>query len=131
MGGNTMSKKIVIIGSGVAGLASAVRLQSKGFQVEIYEKESTIGGKMNQIVKDGFTFDTGPTIAMMPSIYKEVFEAAGRNADDYISMEQLDPIYSIFYPNGERVKVSTDLVDLTNYLEGISEKDSSGYLRYI
>ena len=126
-----MSKKVIIIGSGVAGLASAVRLQAQGFQVEIYEKEDKIGGKMNQIKNQGFTFDTGPTIAMMPAIYKQVFEAAGRNADDYITMEKLDPIYSIFYPDGQRVEVSTDLVDLTSYLEGISDEDSSGYLRYI
>ncbi len=126
-----MNKKIAIIGSGVAGLASAVRLQSQGFQVDIYEKENTIGGKMNQISEKGFKFDTGPTIVMMPDLYKEVFESAGRNADDYIPMKKLDPIYSVFYPDGKRVKVSTDLVSLTHYLEGISEKDSSGYLRYM
>ena len=126
-----MNKKIIIIGAGVAGLASAVRLQSQGFRVEIYEKQNTIGGKMNQISEKGFKFDTGPTIVMMPDIYKEVFESAGRNADDYISMQQLDPIYSVFYPDGTRSQVSTDLVHLTNYLEGISEKDSSGYMRYM
>ena len=126
-----MNKKIIIIGAGVAGLASAVRLQSQGFEVEIYEKQNTIGGKMNQISEKGFKFDTGPTIVMMPDIYKEVFESAGRNADDYISMQQLDPIYSVFYPDGTRSQVSTDLVHLTNYLEGISEKDSSGYMRYM
>lgn len=126
-----MSKKIIIIGSGVAGLASAVRLQSKGFQVEIYEKEKTIGGKMNQIKEGGFTFDVGPTIVMMPETYRDVFRAAGKDPDDYILMEKLDPIYSIFYPDGERVEVSTDLVNLTNYLENISEKDSAGYLKYI
>lgn len=126
-----MSKKTIIIGAGVAGLASAVRLQAQGYDVEIYEKEKTIGGKMNQIVEEGFTFDTGPTIVMMPDIYKEVFIAAGRNPDDYIEMTQLNPIYSIFYPDGEKVRVSTDLVNLTKYLEDISDEDASGYLRYI
>ncbi len=126
-----MSKKIIIIGAGVGGLASAVRLQSEGYEVEVYEKESTIGGKMNQIVEQGFTFDTGPTIVMMPDLYKEVFTAAGKNPDDYIEMEQLDPIYSIYYPDGEKVRVSTDLVHLTSYLESISDEDASGYLRYI
>lgn len=126
-----LKKKTIIIGGGVAGLASAVRLQSKGYDVEIYEKESTIGGKMNQIKESGFTFDTGPTIVMMPEVYKDVFRAAGKNPDDYMEMQQLDPIYSIFYSDGERVQVSTDLVHLTDYLEGISEKDSSGYLKYV
>ena len=127
----SLKKKAIIIGSGVAALASAVRLQSKGYDVEIYEKESTIGGKMNQIKENGFTFDTGPTIVMMPDVYKDVFRSARKNPDDYIQMQQLDPIYSVFYPDGDRIQVSTDLVHLTNYLEGISEKDSSGYMRYL
>lgn len=126
-----MDKKIIVVGGGIGGLSSAIRLKSKGFDVEIHEKEDSLGGKMNQIKKDGFTFDLGPTIVMMPDVYKEVFIEAGRNPEDYISMEQLDPIYSIFYPDGERVEVSTDLVNLTSYLEGISEEDSAGYLKYI
>ena len=52
-------KKILVIGAGVAGLSAAVRLQKLGYAVTLYEKESQPGGKMNQIKKDGFTFDLG------------------------------------------------------------------------
>lgn len=62
-------KKIIIIGAGVAGLASAIRLQNAGYDVEIYEKEKIPGGKMSKIEKDGFSFDLGPTIVMMPELY--------------------------------------------------------------
>ncbi len=126
-----MSKKIIVIGGGVAGLASAIRLKSHGFDVEIYEKEKTLGGKMNTIRENGFTFDVGPTIVMMPDVYRDVFKEAGKDPDDYMDMVKIDPIYSIFYPDGERVDVSTDLPHLTDYLEGISEEDAAGYLRYI
>ena len=90
-------KKIAVIGAGVAGLASAIRLQHEGYEVEIYEKEAIPGGKMHQIKKDGYTFDLGPSIVMMPQIYREVFELAGRNPDDYIPMKRLDPMYTAFF----------------------------------
>lgn len=65
-----MTKTISVIGSGVGGLTTAIRLQKAGYQVSIYEKEDRIGGKMNQIKKDGYTFDLGPSIVMMPEIYE-------------------------------------------------------------
>lgn len=93
------NKKVIVIGAGVAGLASAIRLQHAGFNVEVYEKESMPGGKMHQITKDGFTFDLGPSIVMMPELYREVFELTGRNPDDYIPMERIDPMYNVFFGN--------------------------------
>ena len=80
-----MDKKVIVIGAGVGGLSTAVRLQHAGYQVEIHEKESIPGGKMHQIKADGHTFDVGPTLVMMPDIYREVFELAGRDPDQYIS----------------------------------------------
>lgn len=126
-----MSKKIVVIGAGVGGLSTAIRLQSKGYQVEIFEKEATPGGKMNVIEGKGFRFDLGPTIVMMPHIYKEVFEYAGKNPDDYIPMQQLNPLYSVTFSDKEKTEIHTDLVHLTDYLEGISYEDAAGYLKYL
>ncbi|MGO1589330.1 MAG: phytoene desaturase family protein [Alkalibacterium gilvum] len=125
-----MGKTVSVVGAGVAGLASAIRLQNEGYIVTLYEKESLPGGKMNQIKKDGFTFDVGPSIVMMPEIFKEVFEIAGRNPDDYIPMTRLDPMYSAYFEN-ERIDVSSDLVKIIDQLEGISEEDASGFLAYL
>ena len=126
-----MRKKIIVVGAGVGGLATAIRLQSKGYEVEIFEKEEMVGGKMHQIKGNGFTFDLGPTIVMMPEIYNEIFEIAGKDPKDYIPMESLDPIYSLTFHTGERVTASTDLVKLTKFLEGISYEDTQGYLSYL
>jgi len=123
--------KVIIVGAGIAGISSAVQLRSQGYDVEIYEKEAQIGGKMNQIKSKGYTFDLGPTIVMMPEVYKEPFRLAGKNPDDYITMSQINPIYSVFYPNGDRINVDTDLVDLTKFTEGISKQDALGYLQYL
>ncbi|MVP00678.1 phytoene desaturase family protein [Paenibacillus lutrae] len=128
-----MNKKVIVIGAGVAGLASAIRLQHAGYQVEIYEKEGLPGGKMNRIETGGYKFDLGPTIVMMPEIYREIFELCGRNPDDYIPMERLDPMYRVYYsdnPN-EPYDISSDLVELTKTIEKISEEDMEGFFLYL
>lgn len=125
-----MKKTVSVIGAGVAGLASAIRLQNAGYEVTLYEKESLPGGKMNQIKKDGFTFDVGPSIVMMPKIFNEIFEVAGRDPKDYIPMTRLDPMYSAFFED-ERIDVSSDLVKLIDNLEGLSEEDALGFLSYL
>ncbi|WP_214630889.1 phytoene desaturase family protein [Paenibacillus agaridevorans] len=128
-----MSKKVIVIGAGVAGLASAIRLRHAGYEVELYEKEAIPGGKMHRLEKDGYQFDMGPSLVMMPELYREVFELAGRNPDDYIPMEKLDPIYSVYFGSGpdDKHEISTDLVKLLDTLEGVSDKDAQGFLHYL
>lgn len=124
-------KKIAVIGSGVAGLAAAIRLKVNGYDVEVFEKNPIVGGRMSVIKKDGFSFDVGPTIVMMPDVYKEIFTYAGKNPDDYISMQELDPMYALNYPDGEQVEASNHLTKMMKYLESVSDKDALGYLQYI
>lgn len=125
-------KKVIIVGAGVAGLSSAIRLKVEGYDVEIIEKESIAGGKMNIIEKDGFRFDLGPTIVMMPDLYREIFEIAGKNPDDYIPMTRLDPMYRSYFDNGtDYIDISSDLVQLTKTLEAIDPEDTAGFLRYL
>lgn len=128
-----MGKKVIVIGAGAAGLASAIRLQYAGYQVELYEKESTPGGKMNQVEMAGYRFDLGPTIVMMPNVYREVFEYCERNPDDYIPMEQLDPMYRVYFTNdpSKPMNVSNNLVEWTRTLESISKEDAAGFLDYL
>lgn len=125
-----MKKTVTVIGAGAAGLASAIRLQHAGYNVTIYEKESLPGGKMNQLTKDGYTFDMGPSLVMMPDIYKEVFEVAGRNPEDYIPMQRVDPMYSAFFGD-EEISVSSDLTKITQEMENISDEDMAGFLGYL
>ncbi|QTH43884.1 phytoene desaturase [Cohnella sp. LGH] len=128
-----MGKKVIVIGAGVAGLATAIRLQHAGYQVEIYEKESLPGGKMNRIETGGYKFDLGPTIVMMPELYREIFELCGRNPDDYIPMERLDPMYRVYYSDipDAPYDISSDLVELAKTIEKISEEDMEGFFLYL
>ena len=112
-------KRVIVIGAGVAGLAAAARLQHAGYEVTLFEKEPLVGGKMNQIREEGFTFDVGPTIVMMPDLYREVFETCGRNADDYIPMEKVEPLMDISFGPGDRLRLSNDLASMTAAVEAV------------
>lgn len=124
-------KKVIIIGAGTAGLASAIRLQSLGYQCEIYEKNAQVGGRMYQLKEKGFTFDVGPTIVMMPKLYREVFEISGVNPDDYLKMTLLSPMNTIHYPDQSSLVISSELTHFIRELEGFSEKETAGYLAYL
>jgi len=128
-----MKKKVNVIGAGVAGLASAIRLQHAGYQVELFEKESMAGGKMHRIQQDGYQFDLGPTIVMMPDLYKEIFYLCGKDPDDYIPMERLDPMYSVYFGDKpqDHYEISAELSKLMEVFEGISEDDAAGFLEYL
>lgn len=124
-------KKIIVIGAGTAGLVSAIYLQNEGYDVHIYEKNEKVGGKMYQIGGEGFTFDVGPTIVMMPELYNEVFSMCGRNPKDYIPMEPVEPMLTLNFSDSEPMLFSSDLTKLTTMLEGISEEDAKGWFRYL
>lgn len=126
-----MDKKVLIIGAGVGGLATAVRLLSKGYKVEIYEKEETIGGRVNIIETENFKFDLTASILMIPNIYGEVFQEANRNYKDYLDFIRLDPFYRVNYANGESYDFWSDLPQLMNTIESISASDCGGYLEFL
>ncbi len=128
-----MGKKVFVVGAGMAGLSSAIRLQHAGYEVEIYEQGSKPGGKMHQIKAEGFTFDVGPTLVMMPSIYREVFTLAGRNPDDYIPMKRLDPMYEVYFKDEpyRHYEVSSDLTKLMEMVEKKGPENARGFLQYL
>lgn len=126
-------KKISVIGAGIGGLSAAIRLQHAGYSVEIYEKESIPGGKMHRIEMDGHAFDVGPTLVMMPSVYREVFALAGRNPEDYIPMVKLDPMYHVYFNSTPMrfYSLTNDLEKLHAIFEQKGNANASGFYRYL
>ena len=126
-------KKVIIVGAGTAGLGAAVRLAAAGYEVEVFEKNPEVGGKMYQIRQEGYRFDVGPTLVMMPEIYESVFEAAGTDPGDYIPMTRLEPMYKVFFNRKDfpGYAVSGDLVALTAMLEGRSPETARGFYAYL
>jgi phytoene desaturase len=92
--------KICVIGAGLGGLSVACLLAQKGHTVSVFERNDSAGGKMNQIVSQGFRFDTGPSLLTMPFVLEKLFEQCGEKLSDHIELQPLDPICRYFYPDG-------------------------------
>ena len=126
-----MKKSVLIIGSGIGGLSTALRLLSKGYDVKVYEKEKMIGGKTNQLVHPPFTFDLTASILMNREVYEEVFHDANLDYKDFIEFIKVDPTYRSFYPDGTFYDFTRDLVSLIKTLESISTEDAIGYMKFL
>lgn len=89
------NKKIIIVGAGPGGLASAMLLSHKGFDVDVFEKEKQVGGRTSEIEMKGYRFDVGPTFFMMKFVLDEIFEKTGRKSADYLDFFRLSPMYRL------------------------------------
>ena len=78
----------IVVGAGLGGLSAAIRLAVNGWNVSIYEKNAEPGGRMSTVSVDGYTWDCGPTLIMMPEVLHELFEAAGRRLEDYVTLRR-------------------------------------------
>lgn len=104
-------KKSLIIGSGLGGLATALRLVNKGYKVTILEKHSTPGGRMNVIEMDGFRFDMGPSFMSMTYEFDELFNSVG--IKNPVEFEELEPLYQVFFEGKEKPRrIFKDLLKL-------------------
>lgn len=113
-----MSRTVLVVGAGIGGLATALRLAKNGFQVEIIEKNSQAGGRLNQIKKDGFTFDTGPSFFSMSFEFEEF--ARDCNIQLPFKYYELDPLYTVnFSDNPKTFSLFKDLDKLAAQFEGI------------
>lgn len=97
------TKKIAIIGAGIAGIAAAIRLRAKGHDVEVFEANDYLGGKLSLIQQDGYRFDAGPSLFTMPELVEELFTIAGRNINDYFHYHRLTEGCRYFYEDGTRI----------------------------
>ena len=101
--------KVGIAGSGVAGMAAAIRLRSQGHEVEIFEANSFPGGKLHQFLQDGYRFDAGPSLFTMPHFLDEVFVRAGKDPRQYFNYERIDPGCHYFWEDGTSFSAQADL----------------------
>ena len=125
------SKKAVIIGAGVAGIATAIFLAQKGITVEVYEKNANPGGRCGQMIQDGHRFDLGATILLMPSIYRNVFSSLGLDMDKELETTSLEPVYKLFFGDGTDFAFTRDKQRMKSQLEGIEPGSFALYERYV
>ncbi len=94
--------KVVIIGAGIGGLATANLLAAAGYEVAVYEKNAQPGGRAGVYQADGFTFDTGPSWYLMPEVFEQYFALLGEDIHDYLDLQRLDPAYKVFFETGQK-----------------------------
>ncbi len=124
-------KKVSVIGAGIGGLASAILLSKKGFDVTVFEKNENTGGKMNQIYLNNFRFDIGPSLITMPFVLEEFFKEAGREISDYITLKRLKTNCKYFYPDGTVFNAYNDSEKFREEIENIFGKTTlSGFDKY-
>ena len=123
-----MKKKITIIGSGFSSLSAACYLAKSGNQVNIYEKNSSPGGRARQLKKDGFIFDIGPSWYWMPDVFERFFNDFGKSVDDYYELERLDPGYQVYFGKNDSIYIGDHLEKIYNVFDRV-EKGSAQKLK--
>ena len=121
-------KKVIVIGSGFAGLSAATHLAHKGYDVTILEKNESAGGRARKFEKDGFVFDMGPSWYWMPDIFDQYFEFFGKKVSDYYDLKRLDPSYSVFYGKDDELKIPAKMSEFEAMFEQV-EPGSTANLR--
>lgn len=122
----------MVISSG--GTALAARLASQGFAVKVYEKNAHSGGRLSLIHANGFRFDQGPSLYLMPKLFEETFSDLGEKVSDHLDLLQCERNYTVYFGDGERCELSCNfpkLYDVIKKYEGDSEKTLLNFLSFM
>jgi phytoene desaturase len=126
-----MSKRVLIIGAGPGGLASAMLLAKAGAEVTILEKQPHVGGRTSAIEGRGYRFDLGPTFFLYPQILQEIFHEVGRDMFKEVPMTKLDPQYRITFGAGGELNATPDLERMVAEIAKLSPADAPGFRRFM
>ena len=121
----------IVIGSGFGGIAAALRLKAKGYNVTLIEKHPDLGGRARVFSKNGFIFDGGPTVITAPYLINELFEMYKKNPKDYINISPLKIWYHFIFEDKSKFNYSGDEDDMKKQIEKISKEDVLGYEKLV
>lgn len=123
--------RAIVIGAGVGGLTAAMKLAHQGWQVDLYEKTAVPGGRCGRVEADGFTWDLGPTIMLMPFVFEQAFASVGRKLSDYLTLVRCDPNYRVTFRDGSTITLTSELTRMRDELERIEPGSFEPYLRFL
>jgi phytoene desaturase len=129
VGGRRRKNSVVIVGAGLGGLAAAIRLGAAGVDVTVLEREAVPGGRAGRIWRDGYAFDTGPTVLTMPSLLEDLFAVAGEDLGDHLQLERLDPAYRAVFHDGSVLWVRAGLDAMAAEVRDLCGAQEAGRLR--
>ena len=112
-------KSVAVVGAGIAGLASAIRLANQGLNVHLFEKNSYTGGKMTVYEQDGFRFDAGPSLFTLPELVDELFKLSGKNPRDYFNYTKHHTACRYYWSNGKSISLTADQSENLHNIERV------------
>ena len=124
-------KKIAVIGSGFAGLTTAIELANLGYDVTVFEKNSQAGGRARKFDAEGFIFDMGPSWYWMPDVFEKFFHRHGKKIEDYYQLVKLDPGFSVVYGKNDAIEVPSSFDKLVDIFEGIESGSGSKLKKFM
>jgi phytoene desaturase len=126
----TAPQKVIVIGSGFAGLSAASFMAKEGWEVTVIEKHEMPGGRARQLKEDGFVFDMGPSFYWMPDVFERYFSRLGKNRSDYYSLQRLDPSYRIYW-NDIAADMPADIEGLKQFFESLEPGSAVKLVQYL
>jgi diapolycopene oxygenase len=123
--------KAAVIGSGVGGLATAIRLAVKGYKVTVFEQSDRVGGKLNELRMGGFRFDTGPSLFTLPELVDELFSLAGNVGTNIFEYTKLDNVTRYFFPDGKVLNSWADSQKFAQEAEQVLNEPAENILNYL
>lgn len=123
--------KIVVVGGGFGGLSTACFLADKGYEVELIEKNETVGGRASVLEEDGYRFDMGPSWYLMPDIFERFFNKFDHEPEDFYELNRLDPNYRIFFKDGDVMDVPADPEEASELFETYEDGAGEAFQRYL
>jgi len=121
----------IVIGAGLGGLASAMRLGAKGYRVTVLDRLDAAGGRGSSITRSGHRFDLGPTIVTVPQVFRQLWAATGHSFDDDVDLRAIDPFYEIRWPDGSCFTARQDTDAMRAEIARLSPDDVAGYERFL
>ncbi len=130
-GANMATTRAVVVGGGLGGLASALELKRRGYEVIVLERHPEFGGKASTRSEAGFRWDEGPSIVVMPWVYRELFEASGLDPEAYLPLRRLDPAFRIVLSDGQTLDIPADPAGLRDAFAAIEPADGPGLDKFL
>ena len=125
------ASRAVVIGAGLGGLAAAMRLGARGWQVTVLDRLDRVGGRGSSITQGGHRFDLGPTIITVPDVFEDLWAATGRDFRRDVDLRPIDPFYTIRWPDGSHFAATGDTDRMLAEVARLSPGDVKGYLRFL
>ncbi len=126
-----MSKKVVVIGSGFAGISAAANLAKSGFSVTVLEKNDQLGGRARTFKQDGFLFDMGPSWYWMPEVFENFYKSFGKTASDYYDLIRLDPSYRVYFGEKDFLDIPAKMEELESLFDELEPGSSQNLKKFL